>query len=98
MSQPKKFQPGDILKISLEDGTFLVYKILKVDDATETYHLFIWGPITNFPDNLDLKSLPVFVMHSPLWFGALDKESVQYLKNEPVKEEDLVGLNYYLNT
>jgi hypothetical protein len=99
----KEIIVGGLYASRSEDGTYLVSKVLAVDDTA--VHVRIYkNKFQILPQNLDSSTLSLGkfgdadgfgIGHAPIAKeGWLDKRV--FLQNEPVREDELDGYKYYL--
>lgn len=91
---PAGFLQGDIFYTRV-NGQFHIYKVLKVDDEHQTYHLLVYQPVDKLPKTEDIKDMKVSVYHVPIDKSGFEGETV-LLTNVEILHTDLVGYYEYL--
>jgi tetratricopeptide (TPR) repeat protein len=88
-----QFSEGDIIYIFYKEE-FYLYKILKVDEATGTYHVLAYETQEYMPYKEKTNELPVKIYHAPVDIDAF-KDAKLFTYNE-VTEYELQGYYEYL--
>ena len=86
---------GDIIAVSLSDGRYMAYKILREDAATDTVHCLAFQPFAKLPEKEDLPDQRVLSWHLPKARTELDIKGL-LIDHMPVKLNELVGYYEYL--
>lgn len=86
------FEEGDVFFIHY-DEIYHVYKLLKKDEAEETFHVLCYKAVDEEPTLISLHQLEVSIYHAPV-----HQESFQdavFLINSPVTDDELIGYYEY---
>lgn len=86
------FHEGDIFYTQY-DSRFYVYKLLKKDEASETFHVLSYVPLEEEPSLDKLASLEVQVYHAPVHAESL--MDATFLIHEAVSDDELIGYYEY---
>jgi tetratricopeptide (TPR) repeat protein len=89
----KVFEEGDIF-YSYYGNKYHLYKLLKHDKESNTYHVLCYTDLDRLPKSDELKALEVQIYHTPI-----DKdgfENPEFLFNELVTAQDLIGYHEFL--
>lgn len=102
--QPKQdWIVGGIYLNPSTDGSFAVFKVIAVDEGGVHVRLFA-NKFQDHPRDVDPASLTVGgigwpegtgIGHLPLSFEAIGKWTVEYLKQEPVTDDELDGYDMW---
>jgi tetratricopeptide (TPR) repeat protein len=92
-SQQKRFSEGDLFYTKLKEQ-FHVFKLLRDDKTTETFHVMCYEPVPNEPDALSAGKLRVMVWHAPIASNGFP--GAKFLCTSTITKEDLQGYFEYL--
>jgi tetratricopeptide (TPR) repeat protein len=92
-SQKTEFEEGDIF-YSFLDNKYQLYKLLKVDADSNTYHVMCYAGIDALPKPNEVKDLEVLVYHAPIDKDGFEKPV--YFYKQRVTADDLTGYHEYL--
>lgn len=90
--QEHEFREGDIFYTYYGEN-YRLYKLLKTDEAAETFHVLCYAPLDHEPTLSDLHQLKVSVYHVPIHRESF--HDTTFLMNSPVTEDELVGYYEY---
>jgi len=88
-----QFSEGDIIYISHEEE-FYLYKILRIDQATATFHVLVYETQEYMPYEEKTNELPVEIYHAPVDGNAFKEASL--FTHSPVTEYELQGYYEYM--
>jgi tetratricopeptide (TPR) repeat protein len=87
-----EFREGDIFYIHYDDH-YNVYKLLKKDEAEETFHVLCYEALDKEPGLSDIHQLEVSIYHTPVHQESF--EDAVFLINSPVTDDELIGYHEY---
>jgi tetratricopeptide (TPR) repeat protein len=88
-----EFTEGDIFYTTL-NGQYHFHKVLRVDDAFNTYHVLTYDPVSMLPAGLDTQALTIFAYHSPIDKNGFENP-VRVTQSE-VTDDELTGFHTYI--
>lgn len=87
-----EFREGDVF-YTFYGEEYRVYKLLKTDEAGETFHVLCYAPLKQAPTLSDLQDLQVSIYHVPIHRESF--HDTTFLLNVPVTEDELIGFYEY---
>ena len=90
-----EFKEGDIFYTERNDE-YHVYKLLKIDSETNTFHVQSYEVSTQIPNRTEIQSLHVKIHHSPINGNGFSNP--KFIENQPVTESDLEGYFVYIKS
>jgi tetratricopeptide (TPR) repeat protein len=91
--EQKNFVQGDVFYSKLE-GRFHLFKLLRHDELTKTFHVLCYEPLDELPGKHDLHNLDVMVYHSPIADDGFTDTNL--FMHSAVGEHELIGYLEYL--
>ena len=88
----KDLSEGDIFYIRY-DQQYHVYKLLKKDEAEETFHVLCYKALADEPTLTMLHTLEISVYHAPVHQESF--EDAVFIINSPVTDDELIGYFEY---
>lgn len=92
-SNHTKFREGDVFYTEKE-GTYQIFKLLKIDDKVNTFHVKAYEEISSIPESSAIENLKVKIHHFPV-----DKNGFKdpkLITNSVIHEDDLLGYFEYI--
>lgn len=89
----KEFEEGDIFH-SYFGNKYHLYKLLKVDKVSNTYHVLCYAELGSLPKSDELKTLEVQIYHTPIDKDGFDNP--EFFSKQLVTADDLVGYHEFL--
>lgn len=93
MEQIINLSEGDVF-YTYHDAKYLIYKLLLIEPATDTYHVLAYSPVDSLPATSEIDDLSIMVCHLP--FDKKAFSAIKILANTPIKAKDLIGYHEYL--
>lgn len=91
----KNFIEGDVFYTERNDK-YHIYKLLKIDAESNTFHVKTFTETSAIPKPNDLKNLNVKIHHSPINVNGFANPKL--IQNQPILENDLAGYFVYIKS